>query len=267
MNPKMRFAGSILILLFAGASPCYPQAAPAPQGGPSKNEALPSVDEIAAKCAKGSGGKAAFAKLSTQIISGTVDIQAAGLTGKIEIFSKAPNKFLNKFSLADGQFQQKRGFDGRVGWEFDSQQGLRRLEGAELEDAKLEGIFDTEVRLKEIYPDMKVTGRAKVGDRDAYTVVTKTPSGKTDTFYFDAETGIRIAEDTEGPNKEGTVEKTSILLEDYRAVNGIQLPFRIRITSPAFSLVINVQDVKHNVPMDDSMFAMPAENPPGTVAH
>jgi hypothetical protein len=266
MNPRLRFAASILILLFVGAGPCYPQAAPAPQGGPAKNEALPSVDEIAAKCAKGSGGKAAYAKLSTQIITGTVDIQAAGLTGKLEIFSKAPNKFLNKFSLADGQFEQKRGFDGRVGWEFDSRQGLRHLEGAELEDAKLEGIFDTEVRLKEVYPDMKVTGRAKVGDRDTYTVVTKTPSGKTDTFYFDAETGLRIAEDTEGPNKEGTVEKTSILFEDYRAVDGIQIPFRLRITAPAFSFVLNVQDVKHNVSMDDSMFAMPAANPPATAA-
>jgi hypothetical protein len=28
-------------------------------------------------------------------------------------------------------------------------------------------IFDSDVRIKEIYPDMKVIGRAKVGDRDA----------------------------------------------------------------------------------------------------
>jgi zinc protease len=267
MNRKLRLVATVCTLLFACVCPSYPQAAPAAPTAPSKDDPLPSVDEIAYKCAKGSGGKEAWAKLSTQTLTGTVEIAAAGLTGKIEIFSKAPNKTLNTFSMAEGQFVQKRGYDGKVGWEFDSRQGLRRLEGAELEDVKLEGVFDSEVRLKEVYPDMKVTGRAKVGDRDAYTVVTHAHGGKTDTFYFDAKTGLRIAEDTEGPDKSGNVEKTSVLFEDYRAVDGIQVPFRLRITAPTFGFVVTVQEVKHNVPLDDSIFVMPPENPPAPAAH
>ena len=260
MKCSLKLATAFLALLFVNVRPSYPQATPQPKTLASKTDALPSVDEIAAKCAKGSGGKEAWAKISTVVMTGTMEIPAAGMTGKVEITSKAPNKALRVISLADGQFVQKQAFDGRVGWKSDPQTGLKQLEGAELESAKLEAIFDTEIRLKEIYPDMKVTGRTKVGDRDAYTVLTHEPGGKTVTFYFDAETGLRIAEDSEGPDESGNITKSSIFFEDYRAVGGIQTPYRIRVTSPAVSLVINVQEVNLNVPVNDSIFTMPASD-------
>ena len=248
------------VLFFAHVCASYPQTSAQPKNQSSRAKALPGADEIAAKCAKGSGGKEAWAKVSTQVMSGTVESNA-GITGKVEITSKAPNKVFHMLSFADGQFVQKSGFDGQVGWEFDSQKGLKRLEGAELEEARIEGIFDSEVRLREVYPDMKVTGRAKVGDRDTYTVLMHSPRGKAITSYFDAETGLRIAYDSEGPDQSGKIEKTKILFEDHRPVDGIQIPFRIRITSPSISLVVHIQDVKNNVPVDDSIFAMPSTQP------
>jgi hypothetical protein len=263
MCERLKLTATLAVVLFACACPASPQAVPAGKSAASTGDALPSVDQLVERCAKASGGKEAWAKLATLVLTGTIEVPAAGLTGKIEVFTKSPNKIFHVFSLADGQFIEKQGFDGRIGWKFDSQHGLKRLEGAELEEARLEGIFDSEVRLKEVYPDMKATGRAKVGDRDAYTVQAHKPSGKTATFYFDAQTGLRIAEDLEGPDENGKVEKSSAFFEEYRAVEGAQIPFRTRVTSPSFSLVINVQQEKHNVPLDDAMFAMPADsNPP-----
>lgn len=260
MKCSLKLAAAFLALLFLNARSSYSQATPPPKSEPSKAAALPTVDEISEKCARASGGKEAWAKISTVVTTGTMDIPAAGLTGKVEITAKAPNKMLRVISLADGQFVQKQGFDGRVGWKSDPQTGLKQLEGAELEAAKLEGVFDTEVRLKEVYPDMKVTGRAKVGERDAYTVLTHEPGGKAITFYFDAETGLRIAEDAEGPDESGKVEKSSVFFEDYRTVGGIPFPHQIRITSPSVNLVIHVQEVNVNVPVNDSIFAMPSSD-------
>ena len=261
MSGRWKLLAAIAVLFLAYVTPASPQSNPAPKSAPSKDSVLPTVDELVERCAKGSGGKEAWAKLSTLVLTGTMEIPSVGMTGKVELVAKAPNKSFHIFSLADGKFVQKQGFDGRVGWKSDPQAGLKRLEGTELEDARLEGIFDTDVRLKEVYPDMKVTGRAKVGDRDAYTVLTHRPGGKAVTFYFDAQTGLRIAEDSEGPDENGKVEKTKVVNEDFRAVGGIQIPFRIRITSPSVSLVINVQEVKHNVPVEDAIFAMPADTP------
>jgi len=168
-------------------------------------------------------------------------------------------------NLNEGQFVQKQAFDGKMGWKSDPQSGLKQLSGAELEEAKLESVFDTEVRLKEVYPDMKVTGRAKLGDRDAYTVLTH-EGRKTLTFYFDAQTGMRIGEDSESPDENGTVQRISLTFEDYRTVGGIPLPHRIRGTSPVITFDMQIQQAQFNVPVDDAKFAMPAAaaNPPAT---
>ena len=224
----------------------------------SSHRDLPTIDEIAEKCANASGGREAWAKLSSQVLTATIELLSPQMTGKAEIFSKVPNKSFHVFSLADGQFQEKQGFDGKVGWKSDSQNGLRLLQGAELEDARLEAVFDTDVRLKEIYPDMKVLGLSNIEGRDAYAVLTHEPGNKAVTFYFDVKTGLRIGEDSESPDANGKVEKTHYLFEDYRTSDGIQIPFKIRITSPSVSLNINVQEVRHNVPIDDSLFAAPS---------
>jgi hypothetical protein len=260
MKCSLKLVTAFLALLFVNVRPSYPQATAQPKTQTSKADTLPSVDEIAAKCAKGSGGKEAWAKISTVVMTGTMEIPAAGLTGKVEITSKAPNKALRVISLADGQFVQKQAFDGRVGWKSDPQTGLKQLEGAELEGAKLEAIFDTEIRFKEIYPDMKVTGRTKVGERDAYTVLAHEPGGKAVTFYFDTESGLRIAEDSEGPDDNGNMVKSTVFFEDYRAVGGVQTAYRIRVTSQSLNLAIQIQEVNINVPVNDSIFAMPASD-------
>jgi hypothetical protein len=261
MKPILNFLAVPLTLLLGGSVQAFPQA-PTPNNttAPAKEEPLPSVDQIVEKCAKASGGKEAWAKLSTLVMTGTMDLPTFGMTGKVEIYTKAPNKSLRIVNLNEGQFVQKEAFDGKTGWKSDPQSGLKELTDAELEEAKVESVFDTEVRLKEIYPDMKVTGRAKVGDRDAYTVLAH--AGKnTLTFYFDAQTGMRIAEDSEGPDETGNVQKMSLTFEDYRAVGGVPVPHRIRGTSPVITFVMQIQEAQFNLPVDDAKFAMPPANP------
>jgi hypothetical protein len=133
MSRRLSFLAISSLCLSLYEAPAFSQTAPAPKAAAAKEEALPSVDELAAKCAKTSGGKEAWAKLSTQTVSGTIDLQTYGLSGKVEFTAKAPNKVLHVVTIGDGQFVQKQGFDGQVAWKFDTQTGLKKLEGAELE--------------------------------------------------------------------------------------------------------------------------------------
>jgi len=261
MKRTIEILATIVVSLFAHAAPCLSQTQNEPKSAPAKTEALPTADEIAARCAKGSGGKEAWAKLSTLVMKGTMEIPAANLTGTVEIYTKAPNKTLRIISLANGQFVQKEAFDGQGGWKSDPQSGLKRLEGAELEEAKTDSAFDTDVRMKELYPDMKVTGRTKVGDRDAFIVLTHRPGGKAVTLYFDAQNGVRIAEDSEAPDENGKMQKISTFFEDYRTLGGVQVPYRVRGEAPTFTFVIRIQEAQFNVPVENAMFAMP-EAPP-----
>jgi len=259
MNRKFTYLGIASLFLIWGA-PAHGQTAPPPKDAAVAEAKLPSAEEISDKCARGSGGKEAWVKLKTLVMTGTIDIPTFNVSGKIEIFAKRPNKILRVSTIADGQFVQKEGFDGQAGWASDPQKGLRAITGVQLEQVKVESAFDTDARLKEVYPDLKVTGRSKVGERDVYTAVAHEPGGKTLTMYMDTQTGLRIAEDSEGPDETGTVVKANLLFEDYRAAGDIQIPYRIRVTAPNVSLVIKIEDVKWNDPVDDAKFAMPAAN-------
>jgi hypothetical protein len=258
MNRRLTHFGIVSLFLIS-VSPAHGQTAP-PKDVPAAEAKLPTADELSEKCAKGSGGKEAWAKLQTMVLTGTVDIPTYNVSGKMEIVAKRPNKVLRTTSVMDGQFVRKEAFDGQAGWASDPQQGLKAITGAQLEQIKVEAIFDTDVRLKEVYPDLKVTGRTKLGDRDAYTATAHEPGGRTLTMYLDAQTGLRIAEDTEGPDENGTVVKSNLLFDDYRPVGDVQIPYRIRIHAPNVSLEIKIEDVKFNTPVDDAKFAMPAPN-------
>jgi len=261
MNRRLSSFGIASILLFVCSAPAFSQTAATPKDAVDKEEKLPTADELSEKCAKGSGGREAWAKLQTIVMTGTVEIPTFNVTGKIEIFAKRPNKTLQITNVMDGQFVQKKAFDGQAGWKSDPQNGLKVLTGPELEQTRLEAVFDTDVRLKELYPDMKVTGRAKVGDRGAYTALAHEPGEKTVTMYFDAQTGLRIAEDALGPDETGNVVKTNIFIEDYRSAGGIQVPYRIRIVTPTVSVTIKIDDVQLNATVGDAKFAMPAASP------
>lgn len=272
MKPFLRLAAVplpfvLVTLLLAGSVPGSSQtasqaspAAPTPTASAAKDEALPTVDQLVEKCAKANGGKEAWAKLSTLVMTGTVDIPTFSMSGKVEVYAKAPNKILRITDINDGQYVQKEAFDGKAGWRSDPQAGLRQLAGAEVEEAKAESAFDSEVRLKEIYPDMKVTGRTKLGDRDAYTVLAH-EGRKTVTFYFDAQTGFRIGEDSEGPDDSGTVQKIQLTFGDYQPVGSVQIPHKIRGVTPVVTFEMQIKDAQFNVPVDDAKFAMP---PAGT---
>ncbi|MBS1840585.1 MAG: hypothetical protein JSS69_00060 [Acidobacteria bacterium] len=257
MNRKFTYFGlASIFLIYTG--PAHSQTTPAPKDPPAAEAKLPTADELSEKCTKGSGGKDAWAKLNTMVMTGTVDIPTFGVSGKIEVFAKRPNKILRTTNVMDGQFVQKEAFDGQTGWASDPQKGLRAVTGAQLEQLRVESVFDTDARLKEVYPDLKVTGRTKVGDREAYIAVAHEAGNKTITMYFDAQSGLRIAEDSEGPDETGTVMKAHMLFEDYRAAGDVQLPRTIRIEAPNVSLVIKIEEVKFNDPVDDAKFAMPA---------
>src|SRR6267142_2796187 len=70
MTRKRNFLAVASVFLAFCVAPAFPQGAPPPKAA-AKEEALPSVDELVAKCAKASGGKEAWAKLSTQVLDGS----------------------------------------------------------------------------------------------------------------------------------------------------------------------------------------------------
>ena len=45
--------------------------------------------------------------------------------------------------------------------------------------------------------------------------------------------------------------------EDYREVDGIRLPFTVRVVSPTGTYSLRFSKVQHNIPIDDAKFSKP----------
>ncbi len=77
-------------------------------------------------------------------------------------------------------------------------------------------------------------------------------------MFFDAETFLlaRAVTKLDVPEAGGEIEQTSDL-GDYRAVDGVKLPFSVTVTNPAQSVVITLSRVEVNTVLDDAIFSRP----------
>ena len=223
---------------------------------PKPAAALPSVDQILDKYVQAIGGKAAIEKVTSRVSKGSFEIPAFGASGTAEIYEKAPNKTVAIINVAGFGVVQE-GFDGKVGWAQDPQNGLREKSGAELATAKLDAEFLKPIKIKQLYPKIVVKGRDKVGDKEVYVVEATPVESSVETWYFDTQSGLILRQDAdrEGPQGKQSVQ---VFLSNYKEVDGIKLPFSLHQITPAFTLDIKIEEVKHNVPVDDAKFVKPA---------
>jgi outer membrane lipoprotein-sorting protein len=242
---------TILVLCSFIAVAAFAQAA-----APQKPADMPTVDQILDKYVQALGGKAAMEKITSRASKGTFEIAAFGASGSAEIWEKAPNKSALKLDIP-GFGLVLEGFNGTVAWAQDPQSGLREKSGAELAATKLDADFHKPLKLKQLYPKITLKGKEKVGDKDAY-VLTATPAeGAPETWYFDATTGLQTKMDLERESPQGKMA-VQVFQEDYKEVDGIKIPHTIRQITSAFTIIIKLDEVKHNVPVDDTKFNKPA---------
>lgn len=226
------------------------------QGAAPKPADLPTVDQVLDKYVQMLGGKAAMEKITSTASKGTFEIAAFGATGSAEVWEKAPNKAALKLDIP-GFGLVLEGFNGTVAWSQDPQSGLREKTGAELAATKLDSDFYKPLKLKQLYPKITVKGKEKVGDKDAI-VLTATPAdGAPETWYFDATSGLQMRMDLERETPQGKTA-VQVFLEDYKEVDGIKVPHTMRQVTSAFTIVIKLDEVKHNVAIDDAKFAKPS---------
>lgn len=212
-------------------------------------ETLSPVDQILDRYVQALGGRAAVEKLTTRLMKGS--LIAPGGSAPIEIYEKAPNKFLVIINSPVSGISQN-GFNGAVAWSQNPQRGLREMSGPDVENFKREYHLHREIKLKELYPKMRVKGREKIGEKEAYVVEAITTDGISEAMYFDVGNGLLVRRDV---TVQGTTLQT--YFEDYKEVDGIKLPFTIRRSRPDFSFTYKIDEVKQNVTIEDAKFNKP----------
>jgi hypothetical protein len=222
---------------------------------PSPTPKMPAVSEILAKYVQALGGRAANEKIKTRSSKGTIEISPMGIKGTVEAYYAAPDKSYSGGSLT-GIGQLIEAYDGKTGWSMNPVQGSRDKSGQELLQAKLASNFYREINLDKLYPKMELKGIEKVGEKDAYVVIA-TPDGiPPETFYFDTVSGLLVRSDSTAITPEGNTE-IKTFYDDYRAVDGVKIPFKMRGVLPQFELVTMLTEVINNPAISDTKFQKP----------
>ena len=217
---------------------------------------LPSLKEILERADKAMGGSAAWKSTNTIMMKGVLQTEDSSAFVAIEIYKKAPDKSLMKMKLAQ-DLEMREVCDGKSAWSEDPRGGSKEYKGEELENRLRRSQFSEQSTMILMAATGKVLGVEKVGLQTAYVVEYSAQKNEMTKLYFDAESGLPIRSIETYTKPEGT-SIVKLDMDDYRPVDGMMIPFRMRRTEKGAVIRIKLTQVKNNLPIDDEMFVKPA---------
>jgi hypothetical protein len=182
-----------------------------------------------------------------------------GIKGHGTQYAKAPNMSGSEFTFTGFGKTIATGYDyfnGTEGGEEYSFSTFEKTTGKSLEDERISSDFYGLTNWKANYKKTEMKPTAKVGDEDAYVVVFEPEKGNKDTIYFSTKTFLPIKlESVNTSSTRGIDSPYSVTYSDYRAVDGIMIPFRMVNSNVSNGdMVTIIKEVKHNVAIDNKVF-------------
>ena len=219
-----------------------------------------SVDELYSKVLAASGGEANWRKITSRVTTSVSDLEQQGVKTESTSWSKGPNKAASetKFKAIGKEIGSSwEFFDGTNGEEATTFSPVEKLSGKKLEDARLAADIHGMLDWKSKYKTITVKRIAKVGDEEAYAVEFEPEKGTKFTEYYSTKTFLMLKREGVIPSSTSSQQLPySVVYSDYRAVDGVMIPFKqVNNTSSNGDVVTIVTSVKHNVPIDDKIFA------------
>ncbi|MFT3743340.1 MAG: serine hydrolase domain-containing protein [Pyrinomonadaceae bacterium] len=218
-----------------------------------------TVDELQKKTVDAIGGEANWRKFTTRVIEFDTDLENQGVHAIGKNYSKAPNMTAaetNFVALGKTIGTEWEFFDGTNGEDKVSFAPLDKYTGKRLEDVRLAADFYGPLNWRANYKKVEITGTAKVGDEEAYTVKFESEKGTPFIEYYSTKTFLLIKRT--GVISSSTSDQSipyTLLYSDYRDVDGIKLPFKTVNNNIANgNIVTTLRSVKHNVPLDTKLF-------------
>jgi hypothetical protein len=226
---------AIQCLAMGGAAPAWE----------AEQDTVPTLEEVLERYIEAVGGRQAIEGLTTRVMTGRLVTDLPTRQPPVYesngfvIYGKFPGKYLYVQQSAQGTHRD--GCDGRACW---------RWAGGETElDAHYDPRFAWFVdprnatRMWDYFPDMRLRGMGTLEGRSMYLV--DIDVDESHTLYFDAQTGLLVRL---GYNRE---------IDDYREVDGVLVPFSMAISRKGGSSTYIIEEIEHNVPIDDPEFAAP----------
>lgn len=224
----------------------------------SASAAEPALKDILDAHLKAIGGVAAHRKLTNSELRGRLELAALPDPATMILLSQAPDRQRVTIEMP-GLGTITEGFDGKVGWSRNPFTGLTEKTGEAHTQARRQAQFHRNIELATRFQKLELVGREELQGKPVHVLRGTYPEGDTETLYLDAATHLIVQVKGRAMTSEGLVD-SRLELGDYRTVDGIQVPFLIRLVEPApVGFTMKVTGLKHNVPMDEAGFRKPAD--------
>jgi photosynthetic reaction center cytochrome c subunit len=222
---------------------------------------LPPASQILDRYLAAVGGADALKKIHSRVQKGT--LEALGKTYPIEVYSEGPDKRISISHPPNGE--SVTAYNGEVGW-LTIRGGVHRMSGADAAAASIDAELYFPSRVREMYTELEVKRGEEITSRATLLVAAKGAGKLPLKLYFDVETGlllrmVRYAETPLGRNP------TQIDYADYRAADGVKIPYQWTVARPNGAFTIRIEQVQQNAPIDEKLFVPPAEQTPQVPAH
>ncbi len=218
-----------------------------------------TVDEIIAKNIEAKGGYDKLKSIKTMQATGQFTAQNGMVQGTITLYNKRPNKMRMNMDIQGQTMVQA--FDGTTGWMIIPFMGTtepQRMPEEQVKSMKSNADMDgVLVDYKKKGHKVELLGKEELEGTDVYKLKVTRKDSSVQYLYLDSDYYIELKMSTVIKSK-GTEQMFDTYLSDYKEVDGTMVPFAIEQKKGDMLLSqITLSEVKYNVDIDDSYFAMP----------
>lgn len=220
-----------------------------------------TLDEVVARWVEARGGMDKLKSVQTERI--TLKLHAGSFEASIVQIQKRPDKARQEFILQG--MAQVQAYDGKTGWQLNPFEGRRDAELLSEDDTK--GLVEQAdidgplVDYAQKGHKAELVGHDDVEGTDCYKIKLTLKNGDIRYIYLDTDSMMEIKLESQTMIR-GAIREGETYYGDYEKVDGIYVPFAIESGQKGDPnrAKLTVEKVEFNVPVDDSIFAMPVKH-------
>ena len=201
----------------------------------------PEAEQIMERHIQAAGGREALERLKSRVSVGVSSLPLQSIKGKVTIYEEAPDRRSMEVSVPN-MGVMKFVYDGKRGWIQDPLAGFVEIEEPTLSSLKREYAFYRMTRYKELFARIDYKGTRDTAQGRVNVVELTSPEGYQEEMHFDVKSGL-------------LVYGSGTQFGDYRQVGEVKVPFLMRASVAGLEVVLQFEQVSHNVPVSSEAFA------------
>lgn len=213
---------------------------------------LPTTDQLIENYIRAVGGAAAIEQISSRHESGTITMN--GAKSEFQLFDESPDKYA--FVLHSGSSENALVVNGEMGWTLLNGHKARDVQGADINGIRFDADLHLPLNLHRIFDELRVEYPETVNGHQAYLLIGARSGQPPVKFYFGEQSGLLVRMERFAQSPLGRAS-TQIDYDDYRPVDGVEVPFRLSATQPGEASIIEIDKVEQNMEIDARRFEKP----------